>query len=40
MLAFYLKRTINSLRRTPGLSIVMIVNMALGLAIWAIATSS
>jgi putative ABC transport system permease protein len=37
MLAFYLKRTIHSLGRTPGLSSVMIINMALGLAIWLIA---
>lgn len=37
MLSFYLRRTIHSLRRTPGLSAVMIVNMALGLSIWIIA---
>jgi putative ABC transport system permease protein len=37
MIAFYLQRTLHSLRRTPGLSSVMIANMALGLAIWIIA---
>src|SRR5262245_57189521 len=37
MLLFYLRRTTRSLRRTPGLSSVMIINMALGLSIWMIA---
>jgi putative ABC transport system permease protein len=37
MIAFYLQRTLHSLRRTPGLSSVMIANMALGLAIWIVA---
>jgi putative ABC transport system permease protein len=40
MLAFYMRRTLDSLRRTPGLSSVMIANMALGLAIWIIASAA
>ena len=37
MLFFYLRRAVRSLRRTPVMSAVMIVDMALGLAIWTIA---
>lgn len=40
MFEFYLRRTLQSLSRSPGLSAVMIVNMALGLAIWIIAYTS
>ena len=37
MLLFYLRRAFMSLRGTPFLSGIMIVNMALGLAIWTVA---
>jgi putative ABC transport system permease protein len=36
MLYFYLRRALRSLRRTPGLSCIMVVDMALGLSIWVI----
>jgi putative ABC transport system permease protein len=37
MLAFHLRRAVRSLRRTPVMSAIMIVDMALGLSIWTIA---
>src|SRR5687768_16980602 len=37
MLFFYLRRAVRSLRRTPVMSGIMIMDMALGLAIWTIA---
>jgi putative ABC transport system permease protein len=38
--SFYLRRAVRSLRRTPVLSSVMILDVALGLAVWALAFSS
>lgn len=40
MFAFYLRRALGSLRRTPVLTAVMIVDVALGLGVWAIARSA
>ena len=37
MFSFYLRRALRSLRRTPVLTTVMIVDVALGLAVWAMA---
>ena len=34
MLSFYLRRALRNLRRTPVLSSVMVIDMALGIAIW------
>ena len=37
MLLFHLRRALRSLRRTPVLSSIMILDMALGLAVWTVA---
>src|SRR5690349_10580898 len=37
MFGFYLRRALRSLRRTPVLSTVMIVDVALGLGVWTLA---
>jgi putative ABC transport system permease protein len=37
MFSFYLRRALHSLRRTPVLTAVMIIDVALGLAVWTLA---